>query len=414
MKPTSPTGMTAFTAIWFGQVVSLLGSAMTWFAFTIWAWQKTGDATTLAMVSFFAYLPTVLFTPIAGTFVDRWNRKLVMLLSDAATALGTLAALLLLLTGNLQIWHIYVISLLAGFFTAFQYPAYAAAVSTMLPKEQYTRAEGMLGLAYTLSGILAPIFAAALLGRVGITGIMLIDLATFLAAFATLIWARIPQPKTTAVGQESRGSFWKETAFGFRYIFGRRSLLALTSLFLAANFFLAIGATLMAPLILSQTGNSESALAAVQSTGAVGGVVGGALLMFWGGPKRRIHGVLLGGMGASLLGIAWLGVANSLLLWSAGSFFFSFFEPFVEGGNIAIWQSKVEADIQGRVFSARHLLVRVPFMLGIAASGPLAALGMSRVLVWAGLAGMGVFVVGYFVNNVRQVESLLPDQAHRS
>ena len=414
MKPTSPTGMTAFTAIWFGQVVSLLGSAMTWFAFTIWAWQKTGDATTLAMVSFFAYLPTVLFTPIAGTFVDRWNRKLVMLLSDAATALGTLAALLLLLTGNLQIWHIYVISLLAGFFTAFQYPAYAAAVSTMLPKEQYTRAEGMLGLAYTLSGILAPIFAAALLGRVGITGIMLIDLATFLAAFATLIWARIPQPKTTAVGQESRGSFWKETAFGFRYIFGRRSLLALTSLFMAANFFLAIGATLMAPLILSQTGNSESALAAVQSTGAVGGVVGGALLMFWGGPKRRIHGVLLGGMGASLLGIAWLGVANSLLLWSAGSFFFSFFEPFVEGGNIAIWQSKVEADIQGRVFSARHLLVRVPFMLGIAASGPLAALGMSRVLVWAGLAGMGVFVVGYFVNNVRQVESLLPDQAHRS
>jgi len=414
MKSTSPTGMAAFTAIWFGQVVSLLGSAMTWFAFTIWAWQKTGDATTLAMVSFFAYLPTVLFTPIAGTFVDRWNRKLVMLLSDAATALGTLAALLLLLTGNLQIWHIYVISLLAGFFTAFQYPAYAAAVSTMLPKEQYTRAEGMLGLAYTLSGILAPIFAAALLGRVGITGIMLIDLATFLAAFATLIWARIPQPKTTAVGQESRGSFWKETSFGFRYIFGRRSLLALTSLFLAANFFLAIGATLMAPLILSQTGNSESALAAVQSTGAVGGVVGGALLMFWGGPKRRIYGVLLGGMGASLLGIAWLGLANSLLLWSAGSFFFSFFEPFVEGGNIAIWQSKVEADIQGRVFSARHLLVRVPFMLGIAASGPLAALGMSRVLVWAGLAGMGVFVAGYFVNNVRQVESLLPDQAHRS
>jgi len=109
-----------------------------------------------------------------------------------------------------------------------------------------------------------------------------------------------------------------------------------------------------------------------------------------------------------------LGLANSLLLWSAGSFFFSFFEPFVEGGNISIWQSKVEADIQGRVFSARHLLVRVPFMLGIAASGPLAALGMSRVLVWAGLAGMGVFVAGYFVNNLRQVENLLPDQAHRS
>ena len=142
--------------------------------------------------------------------------------------------------------------------------------------------------------------------------------------------------------------------------------------------------------------------------------MGGALLMVWGGPKRRIHGVLLGGMGASLLGVAWLGWANSLLLWSAGSFFFSFFEPFVEGGNIAIWQSKVEADVQGRVFSARHVLVRAPFMLGILASGSLASLGMSRVLVWAGLAGMGIFMTGYFFTSVHQVESLLPDQAHGS
>jgi hypothetical protein len=148
--------------------------------------------------------------------------------------------------------------------------------------------------------------------------------------------------------------------------------------------------------------------------GAVGGVVGGALLMFWGGPKQRIHGVLVGGIGASLLGVAWLGWANSLILWSVGSFFFSFFEPFVESENIAIWQSKVEADVQGRVFSARHLLVRVPFMLGILASGSLAILGMSRVLMWAGLIGMVIFMTGYFFKNIRRVENLLPDQAHGS
>ena len=414
MRESSPTGMTSFTVIWLGQVVSLLGSAMTWFAFTIWAWQKTGEVSTLANISFFAYLPTVLFTPIAGIFVDRWNRKLVMLLSDAATALGTLTALLLLLTGQLQIWHVYLIGLLAGFFTAFQYPAYAAAVSVLLPKEHYARAEGMLGLAYTLSGILAPIFAAALLGRIGITGIMLIDLATFLAAFGTLLWAHIPPPQVTEIGRKRRSKFWQETAVGFRYIFERPSLRALTGLFLAANFFLAIGATLMAPLILSQTGNSESALATIQSMGAVGGVAGGAILMLWGGPKRRIYGVLLGGMGASLLGVFWLGLANSLLLWSAGSFLFSFFEPFVEGGNIAIWQSKVEADVQGRVFSARQFLVRIPFMLGILAAGHLAALGMSNVLIVTGLAGLVVFSAGYFFQNIRQVESILPDLAHRS
>ena len=264
MKASNHVGMKSFTMIWFGQVVSLLGSAMTWFAFTIWAWQKTGEASTLANISFFAFLPTVLFTPIAGTFVDRWNRKLVMILSDAATAIGTLLALILLLSNQLEIWHIYVIGLFSGFFTSFQYPAYAAAVSTMLPKKQFTQAEAMLGIAYTLSGILSPVFAAALLGRIGMSGIMVIDLLTFTIAFATLVLARIPQPKSTIVGLKSRGSFWDETVFGFRYIFGKPSLRALTTLFMTANFFLAIGATLMAPLVLSNTGNNESALATVQ------------------------------------------------------------------------------------------------------------------------------------------------------
>jgi len=402
--------MKAFTAIWLGQVVSLLGSAMTWFAFTIWAWQKTGQITALSTISFFAFLPTVLFTPIAGALVDRWNRKLVMLFSDLGSAAGTLAALILFLTDNLQIWHIYIIGILAGFFTAFQYPAYAATVSTMLPKEQYTRAEGMLGLATAFSGILAPVFAASLLGRIGITGIMLLDLLTFLAAFGTLWWVRIPRPIATDVGRASRGGLWQETRFGFRYIRARKSLLALVSLFMAANVFLAIGATLLAPLVLGGTGNSQSALATVQSTGAIGGVVGGGLLSLWGGPRRRIHAILLGGAGACLLGIVWLGLNHAILFWAVGSFFFSFFEPFVEGGNLAIWQAKVEADVQGRVFAARHLLVQVPYLLGIFVSGYIAeAWNISSVFVLAGTCGLLVFLAGYIFLDVRAVESILPD-----
>ena len=406
--------MRAFTAIWLGQVVSLLGSAMTWFAFTIWAWQKTGQITALSTISFFAFLPTVLFTPIAGTLVDRWNRKLVMLFSDLASAAGTLAALILFLTDNLQIWHIYIIGILAGFFTAFQYPATAAAVSTMLPKEQYARAEGMLGLATAFSGILAPVFAAALLGRIGITGIMVIDLLTFLAAFGTLLWVRIPHPIATDVGRASRGSLWQETRFGFRYIRARKSLLALVSLFMAANVFLAIGATLLAPLILSGTGNSQSALATVQSMGAIGGVVGGGLLSLWGGPRRRIHAILLGGAGACLLGITWLGLSHAILFWAIGSFFFSFFEPFVEGGNLAIWQAKVEADVQGRVFAARHLLAQIPYLLGIFISGYIAeAWNISSVFVLAGTCGLLVFLAGYIFRDMRAVETILPDAQSR-
>lgn len=404
------TGMRGFTLLWFGQVISLIGSAMTWFAFTIWAWEETGKASALATIGFFAFLPSVLFSPVAGAFVDRWNRKLVMLLSDLAAALGTLVILLVYTFGDLQLWHIYLVSVLAGFFTAFQYPAYAAAVTTMLSKEDYARAEGMLGSARALSGILAPIFAAALLGLVGLSGVMLIDLATFLFAFGTLAVIRVPQPAPTEAGRQSRGSLWREAVFGFEYIRKTPSLRALTALFMAAGVFLAIGATLMAPLVLSGTGNDESALAAVQSTGAVGGVVGAVILSLWGGTRRRIHNVLLGGVGACLLGILWLGLGGAVIPWAAGAFFFAFFEPFVEGGNLALWQAKVPADVQGRVFSARHLLVQVPYLLGILAAGYLAeGLAVSSVLVGAGTLGALTFALGYAMPAVREAETLLPD-----
>ena len=385
---------------------------MTWFAFTIWAWQKTGQPSTLSMVSFFAFLPTVLFTPLAGVFVDRWSRKKVMLLSDAATALGTLLILILYTTDALQIWHIYIISALAGFFTAFQYPAYLASVTTLLPTEQYGRAQGMLGLSPALSGILAPVFAAALLNRIGMQDIMLVDLLTFGFAFATLAWARIPKPAESEVGRASRSNIWREILFGFNYIRQRSGLRHLAFLFVLTNFFLAIGATLVAPLVLSHTGNDESTLASVQSVGAVGGVLGGILLTVWGGPKRRIHGIFLGGAGACFLGITWLGIGTTFLLWAVGSFFFAFFEPIVEGGNLAIWQSKVEADVQGRVFSARQLLVQLPYLLGILVSGPLAEYqtGISPLLVFSGIAGGMIFLSGYLFQSVRQVEDYLPDQ----
>jgi MFS family permease len=413
--------MRAFSLVWLGQVVSLLGSAMTWFAFTLWAWQKTGQATALSTISFFVFLPTVLFTPIAGALVDRWNRKLVMMLSDLATALGTLFVLILYLGGALQIWHLYLVGILAGFFTAFQYPAYNAAATTMLPKEHYARAQGMLGLATALSGILAPVLAAALLGVMNMTGIMLIDLATFLVAFGILLVVRVPQPTASALGQASRGKLWQETLFGFRYIRQSKSLWALTLLFVTANFFLAIAATLMAPLVLHGSGESRAALATVQSVGAIGGVVGGALLSIWGGFKRRIRSVLLGGIGACLLGVLTLGLGRVVLVWAIGSFFFSFFEPFVEGGNMALWQSRVEADVQGRVFSARYLMVQIPYLLGILVSGPLAEYGLAPLaeggsgialaVILAAAGGLFAFGLGATSNSVRRAEDLLPELA---
>jgi len=142
MPEKRPQGMVAFVLVWVGQIVSLLGSGMTGFAMTIWAYEKTGSATTLALVGFFFVAPMLVFSPFAGAIVDRSNRKLMMMLSDLAAGLATVAMLFLYLSGNLQIWHLYVIAAIEGIFQGFQWPAYSSAIATMLPKAQYGRANG--------------------------------------------------------------------------------------------------------------------------------------------------------------------------------------------------------------------------------------------------------------------------------
>jgi len=191
-KRKLPTGMIGFTIVWIGQFISLLGTGMTHFGLTIWAWEITGEATVLALVGFFTLAPYMLMSPIAGALVDRWNRKLVMMLSDLASGLATVVVLILLASNRLEIWHLYATGAFSGAFNAFHFPAYSAAVTVMLSKKQYTRASGMLSLANSASGIIAPIAAGMMLTFIGITGIMVFDVFTFLVAIGALLVIRIP------------------------------------------------------------------------------------------------------------------------------------------------------------------------------------------------------------------------------
>ena len=178
-KKSVLSGMKGFTVIWIGQFASLLGSAMTNFALTIWAWEVTGSATALAMTGLAFALPNVIMYPIAGALVDRWNRKFVMMISDLAAGIGTIVILLLYATDVLVVWHLYIIFTFIGLFQSFQFPAYSAAVSTMLDKEQYGRASGMLSLAQSASGIFAPVAAGVLLNIVGIGSILMFDIISY-------------------------------------------------------------------------------------------------------------------------------------------------------------------------------------------------------------------------------------------
>jgi MFS family permease len=426
--------MRSFFIVWAGQVFSLLGSAMSRFALTIWAYQITGQATSLTTIAFFAFGPEVFMSPFAGALVDRWNRKLTMALSDIATGVSTLAMLALLLLGKLEIWQVYIAVAFAGFFTSFQWPAYSASISLMVPKEQYARASAMISLAESGTGILAPIFAASLIGIISISGIFAIDIFTLILALGALLIARIPQPKQSEEGRKAQGSFLKESFFGFKYIFTRPSFLGLQTVFLLGNMLSGIGGILVSPMILAKTGQNATILGATESLGGLGGVLGGIVLSIWGGPKKKTHGVFLGWALSSLFGLFLIGIGGSFPLWAAGMFIGTFISPLINASNQAIWQSKVPPDIQGKVFSIRRLIAQVVAPISMLVAGPLAdnvfepmmlnyslysplgrifgngpGAGMSLLISLMGLLVAFVGFGAYMFPVVRNVEKIIPD-----
>lgn len=315
-----PTGMVGFTIVWGGQVVSLLGTAMSNFGLTLWAYEVTGKATPLALIGFFFVTPIVFLGPFVGVLVDRGNRKLMMMLSDLGAALASLIVLILYATGHLQVWHLFITATISGTLQGFQWPAYSAAITLMLPKEQYARANGMMEMAGNASQVFAPLLAGTLIRPLGLAGLLIIDLVSAAVAISALILIRVPQPARTEAGHEGAGNFFKETLYGFRYIFAQPSLLGLQTVFLMANFFSGLAYAVLAPMVLGCTGNNELVFGSVQSAGAIGGVIGSLAMSAWGGPKRRVHGVLLGWFCGSLVRQTVLGLGQALPIWAAGSF----------------------------------------------------------------------------------------------
>jgi DHA3 family macrolide efflux protein-like MFS transporter len=407
------TGMRAFVIVWLGQMFSLLGTAMSGFALTVWAYEFTGKATALALVAFFYVTPMLVISPLAGALVDRSNLKVMMMLSDMASGAATIAVFILHATGHLQIWHLYITNAVAGAFQAFQWPAFSVAITTMLSKDQYGRANGMFSLAEAGSGVMAPILAAALLSFIGLSGVLSLDLAMLVFALGALLVAHVPQPQVTEVGTESRGSLWKESIFGFTYILKRPSLLGLQCVFMLGNFFSGISFILLAPMILARTGNNEVVLGTVNSIGAIGGVVGGLVMSAWGGTKRRVHGVLMGWALGGLFGEILLGLGRNAIIWSAAIFLSTLFGPIINSSNQAIWQAKVAPDVQGKVFSIRRLIAWVSTPLASLVAGPLADQVMEPAMrsggwltpIFSPIVGEGpgagmsliILVVGFFI-----------------
>ena len=423
-----------FVVVWLGQFVSSFGSGLTSFGLGVWIYLKTGS-TSLFAINLLAFtLPSVLFSPFLGALVDRWDRRKIMILNDCGSAFTTLLILILLLTGRLQVWHIYLSTFFNASFSAFQWMAYSASTTMLVPKEHLGRASGMIQIGDSVSMLVSPALAGALFVSWGMKGIILLDFLTFLLAVISLLFVHIPQPAPVTSEAHKKMTIWQQAAFGWKYILQRPGLLGLIFYFAVIYFAVGMVEALLEPMLLDMAQpDTAGFVLSFMGLGAIGGTL---IMSLWGGPKRRAFGILLTGIvqGFVMLGF---GISRSLVIITASIFLFSLLDPIVSASSQAFWQTKIPPDIQGRVFSVRRITSRFALAAAMAVAGPLADYVFEPLLVqggslaaslgqWIGVGkgrGTGFLfillgflmvlasVLGFVYPRLRNADSELPDAA---
>jgi MFS family permease len=368
------SGMRTFLTVWAGQLVSLVGSALGSFALSVWVYETTGSATRFALAPFAGAVTGILLLPVAGVVADRWDRRRLMFLSDAVGTLLTLVATWLLFTGQLRVWHVYLLVIAIAGASTFQTPAFAAAITTLVPRQQLARASGMVQSARAISLVIGPISAGLLIAWIGYHGVMAVDCVTFAAGLATLAVVRFPRPvRSEAEGEGEAGkghrAMWRDALFGWVYIRARPGLLRLLGLFACTNFSLGMLTILLTPLVLSFS--TVASLGTVRGAAASGLVAGGLLLSLWGGPERRMPTIFLA-LAAQAVVLFLAAARPSVVLIAVAGFLFTLVGPIINGLSQAIWQSKVPQDVQGRVFAIRMMIAMSAMPLAFLLAGPLA------------------------------------------
>ena len=366
----SPKNMRTFWTIWGGQLISMLGSGLTSFALGVWIYDQTGQATPFALTALFASLPQLLLMPIGGTFADRYNRRLIMILADTGSALVTAVAALMLFFGDLQVWHIYLLATFGSIFGAFQEPAYTASITMLVPKKNLARASGIMQMGQAATAILTPILAGGLYALIGLKGIVVIDAVTYIFAIGALIIVRVPQPKRVTDVKDEEKSILVDVAFGWKYLRALPGLFGLLLYFASVNFMLNLSSVLSGPLVLSY-GNATDLGIVQMSTGAAM-LVGSIVMSAWGGPKTKKVPWVIGFIALASTGLLISGFRASTLVISIGRIVLLLFIPFASALSQAVFQIKIPAGVQGRVFAIRGMIARSMMPVAFLLSGPLA------------------------------------------
>jgi DHA3 family macrolide efflux protein-like MFS transporter len=397
-----------FFTIWTGQKFSTIGSAVAGFALVWWLTESTGSATVLAFGTLVTMLPGILLGPFAGALVDRWNRRAVMIVADSAIALFSAWLVYLFWSGALQMWHVYVIMAARAIGGTFHDPAMTASTPLMVPEKHLARVQGLNSALSGAVSIIAPPLGALLVGLLPLHGIMAIDVISAAFAIVPLFFVGIPQPKRRAapVTQGSKPSLWNDVREGVRYLWHWRGLRGLLVMMLVAKFALVPALSLTPVLVTKHFGRGVAQLGWLNSAWGLGLILGGLTLGAWGGFRRRIVTSLLGliGLGAGTLLIGLLPTTAFGLALGA-MFVVGFMASFSDGPLVAILQTVVPPEMQGRVFTVIISVGGVTAPLGMALAGPLSdRLGIHTWFIMCGVACVSMAVYGFLTPVVMHIE----------
>jgi DHA3 family macrolide efflux protein-like MFS transporter len=404
---TRERSMAPFFVIWTGQAFSLIGSRLVSFALVWWLTRETGSATVLAVASMVAMLPQVLLGPFAGALVDRWDRRIVMMVSDGLIALATLGLAALFALQVVEIWHIYLLMAFRSAGGAFQWPAMQASTSLLVPERHLTRVGGMNQMLQGVGNIVAPPLGALLLTLLPTQGVLSIDVLTAVLAIGSLFFVAVPQP----VREETEGSagvrrVLDDLRAGLRFVRDWPALMIAIGMGIAINMLMAPALSLVPLLVTEHFGAGALELGWMQSALGIGMVVGGFTLSIWGGFRRRVvtalAALVLRGLGLALVGLT---PGDALAFAIGATFFTHLMTPIIDGSLFAMLQATVPPGMQARVFTLMTSGMGATVPLGLALAGPVAdALGVRFWFVIAGLTTMLIGAGGFFLRPLMQME----------
>ena len=341
--------MRSYLLLWFTQLISGLGSAMTAYALVIWSYTQAGSALRTALLMVCSYAPYVVCSIFAGALSDRWDKKKTMLACDALAALSTLIVLLLLKNDALRIWHLYIVNAVSGLMNTFQQPASEVATSALLKREYYQKVGGLRYLSNALNSILTPIITTAIMGLWGIGTVIAIDLISFAAAFLALLFL-IPLPKTESREQQER--VLQSAAEGIRWLRANPGILHLMLFLAGINLVASMFNAALPAMVLSKA--SETALSTVNAVTGATMLLGSILASLLPAPRSRVKAIRYCLMLSMCTENFFLAFGSNVWVWCLGAFLGWIAIPLMNANLEAVNRLNIPMEIQGRVFAARN------------------------------------------------------------